>query len=275
MTVHDIPFDGERYNVDVAATLDLIESTKPRLVIVGSSNFLFPHPVRELVDAVHDHDGFFAYDGSHVMGFLAAGQFQDPLREGADVVFGSTHKTFPGPQGGIIFSNRDDIMASITTSVRSLVGNHHPSRIPGMVVALLEMKRFGRAYMDAVRVNAQDLGNALAREGVPCVAVDGRFSDSHCVLARVTEFGSGTELALRLEEAGIITTSTLLPDVQGPQGIRLGVQEITRLGADEQTIAVIARLIADVIGGRRPLTSISKDAAALATSLNTFQYTFD
>ena len=203
------------------------------------------------------------------MGFLAANRFQSPLEEGADVVFGSTHKTFPGPQGGIIFSNRDDLMAGITTAVRSLVGNHHPSRIPGMVVAMLEMQRHGPAYMDAVRRNAQGLGEALAREDVPCVTVDGSYSESHCILARVAAFGSAKVLAGILEESGIITTNALLPVEQGTEGIRLGVQEITRLGADERT------MVGDALADRRPPTSIARDAAALAATLKTFSYVID
>ncbi len=273
LQVHYLPFDGTRYNVDVPAALELIGRTKPRVVILGSSNFLFPHPVRELVDAVHNHGGYLAFDGSHVMGFLAARRFQDPLGDGADIVFGSTHKTFPGPQGGIIYSNRDDLMDRVTGSlVPALVTNHHPFRMPGMAIALLEMQANGAAYMDAVRANAQALGEALAIHGVPSVLVDGRYSESHCLLARVAPFGRGADVAARLEDAGIITTSAFLPAAQGSEGIRLGVQELTRLGADPETMAEVARLFADAAASRRAPTAIAADAAALATSLGPVRY---
>jgi len=273
LDVRYLPFSGERYNVDIPATLGLIAETKPRVVIVGSSNFLFPHPVRELADAVHSSGGYLIYDGSHVMGFLAADRFQDPLGDGADLVFGSTHKTFPGPQGGIIFSNQDDLMELVTGAlVPALVTNHHPFRMPGMAVALLEMQAFGSAYMDAVRVNAQALGEALTREGVPCVSVEGRYSESHCVLARVAGFGTAEEAAVRLEASGIITTSSLLPAVQGTEGIRMGVQELTRLGADSSTMTLVARLFADAVGSRRASQTIASDSASLMESLGPIQF---
>lgn len=273
LEVRYLPFSGERYNVDVPATLELIEATKPRVVIVGSSNFLFPHPVRELVDAVHSNGGYLIYDGSHVMGFLATDRFQDPLGEGADLVFGSTHKTFPGPQGGIIFSDRDDVMGLVTGAlVPALVTNHHAFRMPGMAVALLEMQAFGASYMDAVRVNSQALGEALAGEGVPCVSVDGRYSESHCVLARVASFGAAEEAAVRLEESGIITTSALLPTAQGTEGIRMGVQEMTRLGADSTTMTRVAHLFADAVGSRRASEAIASDVASLMESLGPIRF---
>ena len=276
LDVRYLPFDGDRYNIDVPATLELISATRPRLVIVGSSNFLFPHPVRELVEAVHANDGYLAFDGSHVMGFLAASRFQDPLPEGADLVFGSTHKTFPGPQGGIIYTDRDDIMAAVTTGlVPALVTNHHPFRMPGLAVALAEMANFGPAYMDAVRANAVALGEALAGHGVASVRVDGAYTRSHCLLARVAEFGLGADVAGWLEAAGIITTHALLPDTQGTEGIRIGVQEMTRRGATTQTMADVARLFVDAVRRERPGEVIAAEAAELVTSLGPLRFTFD
>jgi glycine hydroxymethyltransferase len=129
--------------------------------------------------------------------------------------------------------------------------------------------------MDAVRTNAQALGEALVQRGVPCVSVDGRFSESHCLLARVAAFGAGAEVASRLEEAGMITTSALLPAALGSEGIRIGVQEITRRGADQATMAQIARLFADAVTGGRPLSEIASDAGALAASLGSIRFSLE
>jgi glycine hydroxymethyltransferase len=138
LDVRYLPFDPITFNVDTAAAIRQIEELRPRLVILGSSHFLFPHPVAAIAEAVHRIPGaVLAYDASHVMGFLAAGRFQDPLAEGADVVFGSTHKTLPGPQGGIIFSNDDALMNRVCEAlIPGLVTNHHPGRMPAMALAL-------------------------------------------------------------------------------------------------------------------------------------------
>ena len=102
------PWDEGRMEPDIDASLDLIRKNEPNLVLFGQSVFLFPTPMQELADAAHECGSKVMYDGAHVMGLIAGGVFQDPLREGADVLTGSSHKTFPGPQGGFLLSNSDD-----------------------------------------------------------------------------------------------------------------------------------------------------------------------
>jgi len=276
LRIETLPFDPARYNVDVGVTLRLIAERRPRLVILGSSNFLFPHPVAAIAAALKAYpETYLIYDASHVMGFLAAGRFQDPLREGADLVFGSTHKTLPGPQGGIIFSNRCDLLEPISTATYpALVTNHHPFRIPALALALLEMQQWGGAYMDQVTANAQALGGALEAQGVPCVRVEGRYSCSHTILACVVQFGSGADLAVRLEQAGLITTAAHLPEFWGTEGIRIGVQEITRLGATEEDMSLVACWIADALRGTRAPGAIAQDTAGYAAQLGPVRYTW-
>ncbi len=270
LDVQYLQFDGTRFNVDPGAAVRQIEALRPSLVMLGSSHFLFPHPVAAIAEAVHRIPGaVLAYDASHVLGFLAAGRFQNPLAEGADIVFGSTHKTFPGPQGGIIYSDDDALMDRVAeVLIPGLVTNHHPARMPAMAIALQEMTRSGGDYMDAVVANARALGRALAGEGFPVVEVDGRATDSHTVLTKAAPFGAGTgeQIAHRLEEAGIMVTHATLPDEHGREGLRLGSQEVTRLGATEATMASAARLIADVALGRREPAAVAVDVADLAAT---------
>jgi glycine hydroxymethyltransferase len=250
LDVRFLLFDGWRYNLDLEGTAALINSTQPRMVILGSSNFLFPHPVKEVKALIQQtsQDTLLVYDASHVMGFMASHRFQDPLSEGADVVYGSTHKTFPGPQGGIIYTNREDLIIPISDAIYpALVTNHHSFRMPALAAALAEMEMFGPAYMDQISANAQALGTALQTEGIPCVQVNGCFSQSHTVLVKTGEIGPGAEIAKRLEAADIICTASTLPVEQGTQGLRLGVQEITRLGARLPEIQLAAQLIAKAI----------------------------
>ena len=280
LEVRHLPIDPGRYNVDVAATARLIAATRPRVVILGSSNFLFPHPVREIRAALAGlPDSFLVYDASHVMGLIAARRFQDPLGEGADVVFGSTHKTLPGPQGGIVFTNRSELIARISDVVYpGLVTNHHPFRLPALGIALTEMLEFGPGYADQVIANSQALGVALSALGVPCVSdgslpPDGpRYSGSHTILVRVAEFGSADAVAARLEAAGIITTGGLLPDALGGQGIRIGSQEMTRRGLREADAPEVARLIADALTERRPSAEIAADVAGLVRGLGPLRF---
>jgi glycine hydroxymethyltransferase len=277
LDVHFLPFDGYCYNLDIPGCRNLIAEKQPRVVILGSSNFLFPHPVKEIKNILREISPHtvLVYDASHVMGFLAAGQFQAPLLEGADIVYGSTHKTFPGPQGGIIYSDREDLMVSISEAVYpALVTNHHSFRMPALGIALAEMETFGRAYMDQTRANSQALGQALEMEGIPCVQVNSCFSQSHTVLMKLGSLGHGADIAVRLEGADIITTATTLPAVQGSQGIRLGTQEITRLGALEADMEIVAGLIADVVLERRGKPEVSEKVHAFTAGLGPVRYTW-
>ena len=102
------PWDEERMEPDIDASCALIRETEPELALFGQSVFLFPTPLSELSDAAHEVGARVMYDGAHVLGLIAGGLFQDPLQEGADVMTGSSHKTFPGPQGGFLLSNSED-----------------------------------------------------------------------------------------------------------------------------------------------------------------------
>ena len=97
------PWDEERMEPDVDGACALIRELEPKVALVGQSVFLFPTPLREIADAAHEVGASVMYDGAHVLGLIAGGCFQDPLREGADLMTGSSHKTFPGPQGGSYF----------------------------------------------------------------------------------------------------------------------------------------------------------------------------
>ena len=109
---------------------------------------------------------------------------------------------------------------------------------------------------------------------MPVVEVDGRPTDSHTVLARVSAFGTGLDIAHQLEAAGVILTNALLPDELGREGLRLGSQEVTRLGATEQTMHEAARLIADLVLERRAADDVANDASALAGTLGPVRFTW-
>jgi len=270
--VEFLPFDGERYNIDAGTALEAIERFQPSLVILGSSNFLFPHPVRELASGL-PRGTTLVYDASHVMGLLAGGGFQNPLAEGASVVFGSTHKTFPGPPGGIIFANDEAVIERISSVVYpGLVTNHHPARMPALALALAEMREWGHEYAAAVVRNAARLGAELQAKGLRIVGARDGYTRSHTLLVATAEHGSGAEIGARLESAGIITNAAKLPPAWDREGIRLGVQELTRRGIDDARVRRVAELIAGVVRGTVPNDRARRDVADLASTLQGIRY---
>ncbi len=248
------PFDTKNMNLDVDGTIKTILETKPKVALFGRSVFLFPTPLKELQDALQEVGCYVWYDAAHVLGLIAGGKFQDPLREGAEVITGSTHKTLPGPQRGIIISNpRDDKMKSkLNYAVfPGVSSNHHLHTMAALAISLAEHLEFGAAYADQIVRNAKALGQAMHERGFDVLCPDLGFTESHTLAVDVSKIGGGTPIVEDMERANIIANKNLLPwdDVKkamNPSGIRLGVQELTRIGMKENDMSDIADIFKDV-----------------------------
>ncbi len=270
-----LPSNVQAYNVDVERSMELIRKVKPRALILGSSFFLFPHPVRELSAAAHELGALVVYDASHVFGLIAGGLFQDPLAEGADLLVGSTHKTLPGPQGGIILTNSEELAGRVARLIYpSLVDNHHPFRMPALAACLAEAMAFGKAYARQIVSNARSLGAELVRRGIPLVGEDSGFTCSHTLLLRVERFGTAAEVALKLEEKNVILNAVTLPEALGIHGLRAGVQEMTRLGARESDMAEVGEILVAALGTAEP-EAVRARIKALRARLSGIGYCFD
>lgn len=281
LKVDYLPFDETAYNIDVPRTLEMVRAHRPRMLIVGASNFLFPVPLRELADGLRQFpDVLLVYDASHVLGLIAGGAFQEPLKEGAHLVLAGTQKSFPGPQGGVIYTDNEALIKPISSAVYpSLLSNHHLARLPSLGLALAEMKIWGAAYAAQTIRNAQALAQGLVAQGLALVKVPHRagnpYTESHTVLLKTASVGDAEALGEKLEEAQIIVTTTRLPQSMGGVGLRFGVNEITRRGATEADMPRIAGLIADVLFARRSLEAVRADVHELAGTLNRYAFTWD
>jgi glycine hydroxymethyltransferase len=240
--------DGPGHRLEAGAAVRAIREARPQAVLLGQSFFLFPYPLREVAAAAHDVGALVLYDASHVLGLLAGGEFQDPLVEGADVVYGSTHKSFPGPQGGLVYTDREELFRTIAPAlVWRTFDNAHWNRLAGVAQTLLELERCGKEYASTVVANARALARALADEGLPLVAAREGFTASHQIhldrarLRAELHLGAGT-LARRLER------QRLLVDLVG----RIGVAEVTRLGLVPDDMPRLAHLLVEAgVRGRR------------------------
>jgi glycine hydroxymethyltransferase len=208
LQVCEFPFNRRIFNIDVEQAGQAIDSKRPRLVIFGASMILFPHPVKELAEACRRVDAKIAFDGAHVLGLIAGDQFQDPLRDGAEVLIGSTHKSLFGPQGGIILANEYQEQLRQAT-FPSLVDNAHWNRIAALYVALSEMRKFGKRYANQVVRNSQALARALDQHGISLVGKNVGFTRCHQVIVDLPSEEEGVRLARRLEKANIIVDSAI------------------------------------------------------------------
>lgn len=287
LNIEHYPFTKEEMTIDVDTTKKKIddmarEGKAPKMAMFGGSLFLFPHPVKELAGFMHDRDMYINYDGAHVAGLIAGGEFQDPLREGADSMTMSSHKTLWGPQGGIIVSyerNADAIKKAIFPGNTS---SHHLHHVAGKAIALAESLEFGKAYAKQVIKNAKALAEALAGFGFGVLGEKRGYTASHQIAVDVTRFGDGGTIEKDLEKAGIILNRQLLPgDIKAgrhymhPGGIRIGVPEVTRLGMKESEMKEVATFIKHVVVDKQDSAQVQKDVAAFRKQYQYVQYAFD
>ena len=279
LRVRNYPADTTHYNIDLEKARDVIRKEKPKLLTLGASIFPFPHPVREIAEIAEEIGAHVSYDASHVLGLIAGRQFQKPLEEGADILLGSTHKTFAGPQGGIILSRNSDLFGKVRLSP-NIVDNHHAHRIPGLIAALAEYKEFGEAYAVQVIKNAKALGARLFENGFDVLFKDLGFTTSHTILVDVSRFGEGRAVAKKLEGAQIIVNAMQVPrDVTekspAPSGLRIGVQEMTRFGMREEEMETIASFLQDALMEKKELGKVSAEVASFRSKYQNVRYCFE
>ncbi len=247
------------FAVDVEACGELLARHRPELIILGKSMTLHKEPVaamRRMIDEL-GLDTLLMYDMAHVLG-LCGPHFQEPFREGADLVTGSTHKTFFGTQRGVVAADlnlTEPMELSLWEAVQrrafpGAVSNHHLGTLLGLLVAAMEMNAFKAHYQPQVIANAKAFAQALHRCGLG-VAGDPAigFTETHQVIVRVG-YAQGPAIAQRLEANDIICNYQAAPEEEGftaAGALRLGVAEMTRFGMAAADFETLAQLMADVI----------------------------
>ena len=251
------------YKPDLDRLAAILETHRPELIIFGKSMFLYREPVRFVADIVRSwkERPVLMFDMAHVLGLYGA--FQAPFEEGADVVTGSTHKTFFGTQRGVVAGNfpKDSPLRPLWIEIKGRAfpgstSNHHLGTLLGLLMASYEMNAFKAPFQDQVRKNARALAKALNAHGIPVEGdpADG-YTETHQVIIRVKPFGRGMDIARRLEENNVLTNYQALPDdatFLESSGVRLGVQEMTRFGMTEKDFDTLAGLMADIIVRNKP-----------------------
>ena len=248
----------EAFKAPALHTVTLVDQVRPKLVMLGKSLFLFPEPVQAIAECCRSFGIPVLFDGAHVLGLILGGQFQNPFAEGAHFINASTHKTFPGPQRGVILGNlKSDKELKWWQSIDRGVmpgssSSHHLHTLPGLVIAIREAKAHGAAYAQQIVANAKAFGRALMDEGVQVEAEDFGFTESHQLAINVSNFGLGKDIARSLADNDIILNYNMLPgdtDARNPSGLRIGVQEMTRYGMKEDEMGELASLVKAVISG--------------------------
>ena len=281
------PFDAEEMSIDVDKTKKKVEELNkagrlPKIAMFGGSLFLFPHPVKELSNFLKNFDMHINYDAAHVAGLIAGGQFQDPLREGANTMTMSTHKTLFGPQGGLVlgFENHAEMIKKATFP--GLTSSHHIHHMAAKAITFAEALEFGKDYAKQVIKNAKALGEYLNGFGFKVLGEKRGFTKSHQIAVNVLDYSDGGKVEVDLEKANIIVNRQLIPgDIKAgrnyfhPGGIRLGVSELTRLGYVQSDMQDVAQFIKQVIIDKKDPKKIKSKVKSFRKDFQKVHYCFD
>ena len=268
------------YQIDLSKTKEVIEEHRPELIVLGKSMVIYKEPLREISEMIAGMNPkpLLLYDMAHVLGLIGP-YFQEPFQEGADIVTGSTHKTFFGPQRGVIGSNMsegtegEELWESIVRRVfPGSVSNHHLGTLVGLLLAAYEMNAFKSEYQKAVMTNAKAFARALKDRGLT-VEGDPRigYTETHQVIVRVG-YGKGPFMADRLEENNIIVNYQSAPDDEAfttASCLRMGVQEMTRFGMKQEDFEELADYVRQVIQQGQ---SVAKEVAQFRRRFTEMKY---
>jgi len=256
-----LPVHEGTFNMDLERAKAMLEEHQPSLTFLGCSYIVFPHPIKEIKDCVSKWGGTCVFDGSHVLGLIASGVFQDPLGEGADVLLGSTHKSLYGPQGGLLLTNSKEHAEGISKYLDldldagfGLVDNPHMNRIAALGAALEELLD-DEGYGQRVVHNSKTMAKALDEAGVPVKFKDQGYTESHQLFLDLDP-KSAEELCHKLEKVSVFM------DIEG----RIGTAEATHVGMGKKDIEAIASIIAEVYK-KGPSQELERQARALSRQL--------
>lgn len=268
--VEYMEFDQYRA-VDVEKLKKQALELKPTMIIFGGSGTLFFEPIKELREIADKEGIILAYDASHVTGLIASGMFPNPLEEGADIMFGSTHKSFPGPQGGFVVSNNAELIEKVGNTLSpSLVTSHHLNRLPALAVSILEMKEFGEEYGNQIVKNSKALAKDLDECGFDVLGKGKGYTDSHLLLVDVGEYVDSAP-GKELEKAGILCSD----DFSGnsPE-IRIGTPEVTRKGMKEEEMKTIAQFFKRAMIDKKDPEKLGKEVQEFSRKYIGLEYSY-
>jgi glycine hydroxymethyltransferase len=273
LDVIDLPVRDD-LSINVPDAEACIAVTRPALVVLGGSVILAPQPVREIVAIAHSVGAKVLFDASHVAGLIAGGTFPNPLSEGADFMTFSTCKTIPGPQHAVVTAQQEHSAALKSALFPRLQSGHHLADTVAAIVTLAELKAFGVAYARQVTANAAALSDAMVREGFEVIG----DTATHMVLTRHRPDGAAGLAQNQLEAANILVNANLLPNDRSfrmPSGLRLGVQEVARLGMKEQQMSQIAEWISRVVRDGESPACLKASVAALRHAFPTPRFCYE
>lgn len=256
LITHDAPVNADGYTVDLDALREMALRVRPRIITIGGSLNLFPHPVRAIRAIADEVGAWVLFDAAHQCGIIAGGAWANPLDEGAHLMTMSTYKSLGGPAGGLIVT-RDAAIAERLDHIAypGMTANFDAGKTAALAISLLDWRAHGRAYAAAMVELSQALARELAGLGLPIFAAGRGMTQSHQFAVEAAGFGGGQTASKTLRKAGFLACGIGLPiaAVEGDlNGLRIGTPELVRRGVTVADAPALAALIAEGLRGNDP-----------------------
>jgi glycine hydroxymethyltransferase len=279
LTTIPAPVNAEDYSVDVDALRRLVHEVRPKLITIGASLNLFPHPVAAVREIADDVGAYLLFDAAHACGVIAGQAWESPLRQGAHLMTMSTYKSLGGPAGGLVVTDDAELAERLDhIAYPSLTANFDAGRTAALAVTMLDWKVAGRVYAQRMIDLAARLADELATLGLPVFATTRGRTTSHQFALEAQQYGGGQHAAARLRRANILTSGIGLPRpaIDGDvNGLRLGTPEIARIGMTEADMPALAALLAHVLDPASDPENVAPEVTAWRSKFRGVHFTAD
>lgn len=276
LDIHPAPVDADGYTVDVGKLRALARQIRPKMITIGSSLNLLPHPISEIRAIADEVGALVLFDAAHLCGMIAGQAWQQPLEEGAHLMTMSTYKSLGGPPSGLIVTNDAGIAEKLDRiAFPGMTANFDAAKSAALAITMLDWKAHGRAYAAAMAGTAKALAKELAERGLPVFSTAKGHTTSHQFAIEAAEFGGGQAAAKRLRGANILACGIGLPveAVAGDMnGLRIGTPEIVRWGMAEKDMPELAALIARGLRGNDAAEEVAKDVSEFRRRFTTLHF---
>ncbi|MEV5967145.1 aminotransferase class I/II-fold pyridoxal phosphate-dependent enzyme [Kribbella sp. NPDC051952] len=279
LTTVPAPVAANGYSVDVDALRALAHQVRPKLITIGGSLNLFPHPVGKIREIADEVGAWLLFDAAHLCGVIAGHAWPQPLAEGAHLMTMSTYKSLGGPPGGLVVTNEPELAETLDAiAYPGLTANFDAGKTAALAVTLLDWKVAGLAYARTMTATAQRLATELAALDVPVFEAREGGTRSHQFAVVAHRYGGGQRAARRLRAANLLTSGIglpLAPVDDDLNGLRFGTPELARIGMTESDMRELASFIARGLNPADDPTTVAADVTAWRRQFSGVHFTVD
>ncbi len=242
----EIPYNYDIYDFDYEETNKLLKRQKIDGILICLSDIIIM-PQLKRFDL--PKECVLIFDATQILGLIATKTMENPLEWFTEdqkfILMGATHKTLPGPTCGLIMTNNLDLAHQFDTLINpDYLRNSQLHHIFSLILTLMELEICGQQYCSMIISNANILANALVKYNFNILEVPPKYTYTHQLFISMPE-NDAEALYNRCLEYGV-SINLRNKRLYKTCGLRIGTQEISRYGWQDQEMLAIAEILRDI-----------------------------